>query len=59
MVQVASQHSGVGIGSYPNTRDESYKVKVVLTSRDGAALEAAADAVRAAVPAAAFSTALP
>jgi molybdopterin-biosynthesis enzyme MoeA-like protein len=52
LAKVAADHPGVSIGSYPNTAaaaekgEAEYKVKLALTSRDAAALEAAVAAAR-------------
>jgi hypothetical protein len=44
-------HEQVLIGSYPNTSDNpAYKVKMALTSRDPAALAAALEGLRQALP---------
>jgi hypothetical protein len=47
----AGEHPAVSIGSYPHTGKDfgGYKVKLQLTSRDGAALAAAVQAVRGAL----------
>lgn len=53
--QVAKEHPGVSIGSYPNTASggaeaDTFKVKLAFTSRDAAALAAALEAAKAALP---------
>jgi hypothetical protein len=54
LLQVAKAHTGVSIGSYPNTASgdaaDAYKVKLAFTSRDAGALDAALAAARAALP---------
>lgn len=51
--QVAKEHPGVNIGSYPNvaqcTDAQSFRVRLQLESRDRQALDAAAAAVTAAI----------
>lgn len=51
--QVAHEHTGVSIGSYPNVAEctdaQSFRVRLQLESRSTEALEAAVAAVRAAV----------
>lgn len=51
--EVAKQHPGVNIGSYPNvaqcTDAQTFRVRLQLESRDQRALDAAAAAVTAAI----------
>jgi molybdenum cofactor synthesis domain-containing protein len=47
--QVADTHPGVALGSYPNFSSPDYRVKLTLESKDRAALEAATDALLAAL----------
>lgn len=49
LAAIQSAHPGVGIGSYPVFLDGRYRCKLVLRSRDSAALERAAGAVKAAL----------
>lgn len=52
--EIAEEHAGVRIGSYPNTAEcadprQTFRVKIQLESRDVQALQAAVDAVRASI----------
>ncbi len=47
---VARAHPGVEIGSYPRWRDPTYRVKLTFDGRDAAAVDAALEECRAALP---------
>jgi len=52
LAKIAAEHPKVSIGSYPNTTDpdfKRFKVKLQVTSRDAAAVEAAAEAIKATI----------
>ena len=49
LAQAQSDHKSVAIGSYPFYREDGFGVQLVLRGRDGAAVEAAAQAIEAAV----------
>ncbi len=49
LAQTQSDHKSVAIGSYPFYREDGFGVQLVVRGRDGAAVEAAAQAIEAAV----------
>lgn len=49
LAEVQRAHPGVAIGSYPRFGSEGYRVKVTVDGRDAASVEAATDALRAAL----------
>ena len=49
LAQTQSQHKSVAIGSYPFYREDGFGVQLVVRGRDAAAVEAAAQAIEAAV----------
>ena len=51
LTKVAEEYPAVTIGSYPRTeQSQTYGVKLILQSRDQAALKAASEAVQAEIP---------
>jgi len=49
LAQIQAQHETVAIGSYPFYRDDGYGVQLVVRGRDETAVQAAAEAIDAAV----------
>jgi molybdenum cofactor synthesis domain-containing protein len=47
LAKAQSDHKAVAIGSYPFYREDGYGVQLVVRGRDGAAVEAAAEAIEA------------